>query len=66
MPDLDPATKLAAITEQAATLDALLDIAESRGVDVPGIAALLGATLADAERLAASLVGGGGPEAGEA
>jgi hypothetical protein len=69
MPDAaDPAAKLAEMTEAVATLDALLDLAAARGVEMPATARLLGATLADAERFAAGLLGdaSGGPEAGEA
>jgi hypothetical protein len=69
MPDTaDPAAKLAKLVEHVATLDALLDLAAARGVEMPASARLLGVTLADADRLAASFLGDahGGPEAGEA
>jgi hypothetical protein len=66
--DTDPAAQLAAMVDAVANLDALLDLAAARGIEMPGALRLLHGTLADADRLAASLVGDQpmGPEAGEA
>ena len=65
MDAVDPVAQLHQLIERAAELDALADIAASRGLSTPGVDALLRATIADADRLAGSFVGGG-PEAGEA
>jgi len=63
--DLDPVARLRLLIEQAAELDALASIAAALGIATPGVDALLRATIADADKIAASF-GGGGPEAGEA
>ena len=41
MDDLDPVARLRLLIEQAAELDALADIAASRGLATPGVDALL-------------------------
>lgn len=68
MDDLDPAAELETWIGRVASLDALLDIAASRGVDMPGASALLSSTLQLCDRLAADLARPRdmGPEAGEA
>ncbi len=68
MDDLDPVAQLEMWIQRVASIDALLDIAAARGVDMPGASALLASTLQLCDRLAADLARpqDGGPEAGEA
>ena len=66
MDDLDPVARLRLLIEQAAELDTLASIAAALGIATPGVDALLRSTIVDADQLATSFVGGGGPEAGEA